>query len=507
MGEILTATASRVPDKAAIICDGKSVTYRELNSRVNQFVRGFSKSGINRTSRVAVLSHNSIELVITYFALARIGCIGIPLNFRLTVEELSSIIESANVTAFIVSEEFETTLETLKPHLTKINPLIQISTKYTTPLAHPYHDQPDFEPAIKVSPEDESFIIYTSGTTGRPRGVVLTHANHFWNALNYTAAYRMVENDVELALTPLFHSSTLGRLFTYVYNGVTVVTSCCFEPLKALSLIEQYRVTSITQTPTMYSALLSVDKGSTYSTKFVKRIVSGASPLFPSLKDTLARHFPHAGIYNLYGLTEASPGVSILTPDDPPEKGSSVGKPMKHVAVKVVNEGGRELSPGMDGEIVCKGPNVMKGYYNDPEATRKVLKNGWLHTGDTGITDRDGYLYLTGRKKELIVRGGENIYPVEVEAVLHQHPLIREAAVIGVPDEYWGETVAALVVLEPGASLTEEEIINHCSTKLAHYKRPRTISYVRSLPKNAAGKVIKKGLLRLLTESSDCDRK
>ena len=262
----------------------------------------------------------------------------------------------------------------------------------------------------------------------------------------------MKESDVELALTPMFHSSTLGRVVTYVFNGVTFVTSRRFDPEKALRFVSKHHVTSITQSPTMYAALLNVNNGDTYYCGSVRRIVSGAAPLFPAIRSRLAKRFPHAGIYDLYGLTEASPGVSILKPDDPPEKIASVGRPMKHVTVKIVDHEGNEVSPGENGEVVCRGPNLMKGYYNDLPATQEVLRDGWLYTGDMGKMDQDGFLYLTGRKKELIVRGGENIYPAEVEAVLHQHPGIKEAAVIGVPDEYWGETVKALVVPKSGSN-------------------------------------------------------
>ena len=367
------------------------------------------------------------------------------------------------------------------------------------------HNQPDHGPAVEVVPQDESFIIYTSGTTGRPRGVVLTHANHFCNTLNYTSAYRMEERDVELALTPMFHSSTLGRIVTYVFNGVTFITSHRFDPEKAMGLISN---TGYLHNPIPHHVCRSLKRkgGDSYPGSSVRRIVSGAAPLFPAIRSGLAKRFPHAGIYDLYGLTEASPGVSILKPDDPPEKITSVGKPMKHVTVKIVDHEGKQLPPGETGEIVCRGPNLMKGYYNDLPSTQEVLRDGWLYTGDTGKMDQDGYLYLTGRKKELIVRGGENIYPAEVEAVLHHHPDIKEAAVIGVSDEYWGETVKALVVPKPGATLSEEEIITFCTSQLAHYKRPQSITFINSLPKNAAGKVMKSHLGTLLTKLNNFDR-
>jgi fatty-acyl-CoA synthase len=493
IGEILRKTARTVPDKTAIICDDKTITYHELNSRVNRCAHAFLKKGIENKQRVAVLCFNSIELVEVFFALARLGCITVPLNYRLTGTELSFILEDANPAGLIVGKGFNFLVDELKPRLGKMDFIITIG-KEPQGGDQSHRNQSDHEPETDVKPEDESFIIYTSGTTGRPRGVVLTHANNFFNTLNYSDAYQMEKGDVELALTPMFHSSTLGRIVTYVFNGVTFITSHRFDPGKALKLISKHRVTSITQSPTMYAALLDISGGDTFSNDSVKRVVSGAAPLFPALRKRLTRMFPQAGIYDLYGLTEASPGVSILKPDDPPDKVLSVGKPMKHVTVKIVDDEDNEVSPGENGEIVCRGPTIMKGYYNDLPATQEVLRDGWLYTGDTGKMDRDGYLYLTGRKKELIVRGGENIYPAEVEAVLHQHPDIEEATVIGIPDEYWGETVKAVVVLKPGAQLTEEEVVAFCAPQLAPFKRPRSVAFIDSLPKNAAGKVMKRQL-------------
>jgi acyl-CoA synthetase (AMP-forming)/AMP-acid ligase II len=499
IGEILSKTARRLPDKTAIICDDKTITFHELDSGVNRCAHAFLKKGIKKKQKVAVLCSNSIELVEVFFALAKIGCVTIPLNYRLSGTELSFILEDANSAALIVGEEFNPLVDELKSRLNKIDFMITIGQELReSDQFSP--NQPDHEPEIDVKTEDESFIIYTSGTTGRPRGVVLTHANHFFNTLNYTNAYQMEEGDVELALSPMFHSSTLGRIVTYVFNGVTFITSHRFDPEKALKLINKHRVTSITQSPTMYAALLDVSVGDLCSTDSVKRIVSGAAPLFPAIRKRLTRMFPRAGIYDLYGLTEASPGVSILKPDDPPDKVLSVGKPMEHVSIKIVDDEGNEVPPGKSGDIVCNGPNIMKGYYNDLPATQEVLRDGWLYTGDMGKMDRDGYLYLTGRKKELIVRGGENIYPAEVEAVLHQHPDIQEAVVIGIPDEYWGETVKALVVLQPGVTLTEEEVVAFCTPQLAPFKRPTSVAFLSSLPKNAAGKVMK---IQLLIESTN----
>ncbi len=498
IGSILTKSAHEFPDKVAIICDGKQVTFRELNSRVNQLTHGFLCSGIGKNSRIAILMHNSVELVEIYFALTKAGIVGIPLNFRLTLPELYDIIENSDATTLIIGEEFESTLNQLRPRLSKVEHFITVGKEpqKVGEFYNLYHNQSNHEPDIKVKAEDESFIIYTSGTTGKPKGVILTHKNHIWNTINYTIAYQMEESDVELALTPMFHSSTLGRIFAYIFTGAIFITSKRFDPVQAMELITKYKVTSITQTPTMYAALLDLKDKDCYHKDTVKRIVTGAAPVSPEMKGEIAQMFPHAGIFDLYGLTESSPGVTILKPNDPPDKIASVGKPMMSVKIKVVGKNGRELPSGRIGEIVCRGPNVMKGYYNNSASTKEVLREGWLCTGDIGRVDQDGYLYLTGRKKELIVSGGENIYPADVEAVLHQHPLILEATVIGVPDAYWGESVKAIVVLKPGEIIDEQEVIEYCKSRLASYKKPKSVDFIDALPKNAAGKVMKDELLK-----------
>ena len=357
LGEILADTAGKFPDKTAIICDDRKVTYRELNSRVNQRAHGFLQTGVAGKRRVAVLLSNSIDLVEIYFALARLGCVTIPLNHRLTGRELSFILENADPAVLIMGEEFNSRAHELHARLKELDLLITIGkeAEEDESFDHLCGNQPEHAPPVEVDPQDESFIIYTSGTSGRPRGVVLTHANHFFNTLNYTSAYQMEESDVELALTPMFHSSTLGRIFTYVFNGVTFITSHRFDPEKALELVSTHRVTSITQSPTMYAALLNVRDGDIYPGGSVRRIVSGAAPLFPAIRSRLAKRFPHAGIYDLYGLTEASPGVSILKPDDPPEKITSVGRPMKHVTIKIVDGEGNAGSPGREWRSCVQG--------------------------------------------------------------------------------------------------------------------------------------------------------
>ena len=267
-----------------------------------------------------------------------------------------------------------------------------------------------------------------------------------------------------------------------------------FDPAECLAIIEQEQVTSITQAPTMYRMMLDVWSEGTWDTRSVKRAVTGAAPMSAETKGSLKKLFPAAGFFDLYGLTEASPGVAILPPADFYQKAESVGRPMLSVEVRAAGADDQTLLPGQVGEILCRGPNIMQGYYKAPQATARVLRNGWLHTGDAGWIDEDGFIYLVGRNKDIIISGGVNIYPGEVEAVLMKHPAVKEAAVIGVEDALWGEKVVAFVVLEKNASCAAQLLMDFCREQLAGFKCPRSVVFTPELPRNAAQKIMKQEL-------------
>ena len=322
IGEMLAGSAARVPERRALVCDDQELSYRELNTRVNQTVRGFLQQGITGGDRAALLLHNRIELAVLLMGLARAGIVGIPLNYRLHPGELSAVLHQSGATVLFVGEELEPLFTACDIHASSVRSVMQVKTSSAKGdgFWEICRGRPDSHLPAAAGPGRDSFIIYTSGTTGFPRGVVLTHGNHFWNAVNYSVAYGMTETDVELGLSPLFHSSTLGRMITCFFVGAAFVTSRQFHPQTAMELIARNRVTSISQSPTMYAALCHLTGADRYDTASVKRVVSGAAPLFPALRKELTRLFPGAGVYDLYGLTEAAPGVSILTPHDPPEK-------------------------------------------------------------------------------------------------------------------------------------------------------------------------------------------
>lgn len=490
----LENSAKKFPDKTALMCDGKEMTFSRLKERSEKLAAALRSLGLTKGSKAGLLLYNCAEYVEIVFALMKIGAVGVPLNVRLTRADIKQMAVHADMDVLF----FEKSLENKAPleHLPP-NSAVLIGTG-SSGNAVSYESLFEGGNAEEGADEavgeaDPSFIVYTAGTTSAPKGVVLTHGSQMANTENYSAAYAPVPEDIELAPTPLFHSSTLGRVFTYVSIGMTFILCRRFDPETALEIIEREKVTAVTQAPTLYQMMAAAGDKTRYDTKSVTRAVSGASALLPQVKKGLKTLFPNAAFYDLYGLTEASPGVSILGPEDFMGKPGCVGKPMKSVQIRIDGESGV-------GEILCRGPNVMKGYYKDPAATAAALAGGWLHTGDMGKIGEDGKLYIVGRKKEIIITGGENVYPAEVENVMLQYPAVADAAVIGVPDDRWGEKVVAAVVVKDKAAFREDDLGLFCRDRLAGFKCPRAVFRVKALPRNAAQKVLKNELVMLYQE-------
>ncbi len=489
--QFLHQSASRFPDKTAVACDDSRVTYSELLQGAEKTAARLAALGIARGTRVGLLSANSIALVEALFALMKLGAVGVPFNWRLTGQEIARLAEHAE-TGMIIAESG---LGDKVPHRAATGMGVLSFEELQRSAQKKKSSPADFEP--RITEQDISFILYTAGTTGTPKGVVLTHGNHIWNTLNYTAACSMTPQDRELAPTPLFHSSTLGRLFTYVFNGMTVYLCRSFSADGCLDCIERENITAITQAPTMFTMMIDAQGRRPRNTATVRRAVTGAAPMSPAEKQALSGLFPRAGFYDIYGLTEAAPGVTILQPGQFFTKASSIGKPMLTVQVEICDEDGKGCAAGSIGEIVCRGPNIMRGYYRNEPETARSLRNGALFTGDMGLMDKQGYLYLTGRKKDIIISGGTNIYPGEVEQVLLKHPAVYEAAALGVPDRLWGEMVTAAVVRRHGTAVSAKELTDFCRRSLAGFKCPRKIVFMEALPRNAAGKVVRQEILGL----------
>jgi len=497
----LTKAAAAHPEKTAVVCDGERISYGMLQRRAQKLAAALYQLGVRKSAPAGILLNNSIEYVEILFALMRLGAVGVPLNTRLTAAEIRATAEHAGMAVLFYGADLEDKA-----------PLAGSCLKTAVILGGRASDAVAYEslfeapsaalPDQHVAEQDHSFILYTAGTTGMPKGVVLTHGSQLCNTRNYVAGCHMAPDDIELAPTPLFHASTLGRVFTYVCRGMTFILLKKFDPEACFSLIQAEQVTSLTQAPTMYRMMLEAAGRRTWDTRTVRRAVTGASAITAAAKHDLKELFPKAGFFDVYGLTEASPGVSVLGPADFFRKIDTVGKPMLSVEVSITGDDGTGLPAGREGEICCRGPNIMKGYHKDPGATAAALTGGWLHTGDRGLLDDEGFLSIAGRNKELIISGGVNIYPGEIEAVLLQHPAVYDAAAFGVPDDTWGEKTVAAVVLRQGAACSQGELIGFCRERLAGFKCPRAVLFVSVLPRNAAQKVLKQEMQKKFAGSS-----
>jgi fatty-acyl-CoA synthase len=500
LGYSVVRNARKYPDKTAIICEEKRRTYRELNERSNRLARALSGLGLNKGDRVAILSFNSIEIMEAYVADLKIGAVTVPLNAWGLDKDIQYQADFTGCNILIFHQDFLPRVEKIRPLLSQVREWIFIGSPLP-PFAKPYEEvmarsSPEDFP-IEVEEKDEAFIMFTGGTTGVPKGAVLTHKSLLWNIISVTTENQSpTPDDVVYYPMPLFHTAAMSRFLAYMYAGGIFIVSREFDAEKCLRIIEREKVTAMTGNPTIWGKLLREMEKENYDTRSMRMYLSSQGFLHPTMQGAIeTRLFPQAKTFVSYALTEASPGVTILKPWDRPKETGSVGKPYICTEVRIVDDQDRDLSVGEVGEIIIKGPTVMKEYYKNPEETAQTLRGGWLHTGDLGKYDEEGFLYFVDRKKDMIKTGGLNVYSKEVEEVLSRHPQIAEAVVIGVPDEKWGETVKAVVVVRAGQSLSEAEVIDHCKKYLASYKKPTSVSFVDALPKSQfGGKVLKREL-------------
>ena len=500
VGSLLTMQASKFPDRTALVFENQRFTYREFNQRSNQVAQAFLRFGLQKGDRVATLLFNSPELVEVFMGAAKIGGVFTPINFRLAAEEVIYLVNHSDARIFVFGEEFFSLAGNIITQLPKVEKFISVgkapfsqALEYETLL----RESKGEEPNIPVGEEDECQMLYTSGTTGKPKGAVLTHGNVLWNLVNTLLAREDKEGEIAFITGPLYHAAALNNhfLIRLALAGASVLVKH-FEPQRFMEMIGREKVNVISGAPAMFHLLLSLPHVEKYDTRSITRCTVGSSTLPDETKKRLMKLFPNAkGIYDVYGATEASPTLTVLKAADSFRKTACVGPAPPFLEVRIVDPEDREVPRGETGEIVCQGPNVMKEYYKDPQGTAEALKGGWLHTGDIGRMDEEGFLYIVDRKKDMIISGGENIYPREIEEILYQHPAVLEAAVVGRPDPILGEIPIAFVSLRPGSVATAEELLSHCRESLAPYKIPNEITVMAELPKNSVGKLVK-GVLR-----------
>ena len=507
IGDYLGRREIYSPDKLAIVDYSKQpewrLTYRQWNERVNRLATWLRNvAGVNKGDRVAILARDGIEHLDCFYACAKLGAIHTALNWRLHWRENLGLIEQTQPRVLIYSGEF-------KPQVAEI----ENATRNTQYAIHHYlHIEGDgipgsqhFETTLQSSPatrvtcesleaEDIACLLFTGGTTGLPKGAMISHRMICWNVLN-TVIHDLHHDDIYLNIYPLFHA---GGLFAYLSSqvvfGNTTILVRQFDPVLVLDLIEREHVTVFAGVPTMYQMMLQAPNYKTANLSSLRFCTCGGAPLPVPV---IQQYMRDKGIRfkQGFGMTEFGPGLFALAPEDAERKAGSIGRPNFFVDVRVVDENNQPLGPNQVGELVLKGPSRCSGYWNNPEATRAMLDDeGWFHTGDMVRYDEEWYFYVVDRKKDMFISGGENVYPVEIEAVLYKHPAVHMCAVIGVPDEKWGEVGKACVVLKPGMTATEEELIAFMQQHLARYKVPKSVVFLDSLPMSGMGKILKREL-------------
>ncbi len=459
--------------------DGRWYRFWELEERALKAAAFLKHLGFKKGDRFSILSRNRLLYIDLFFACAKIGAIFTPINWRLAPPEVEYIVSDAEPSLIVFEEEFKGLIKGVKAKCLEVK---EFRDRYL--------DIPPLEREEIVSPKDPQVIFYTSGTTGRPKGAVLPHRMIIWNSFNTILSWGLTSYDIAPVLTPLFHSGGFNVLLVpLIHVGGRVILTRVFDPKETLDMTERERVTILFMVPTMFRMLTEVEDFDKRDLSSVRFCISGGAPCPLDLMEVFRRK--GVSFRQGFGMTEV--GVNCFTMDDEEavKKAGSVGKPIMHTRAKVVDEEGRELPHGEIGELIISGPHLMLGYWKKERETRETIKDGWIYTGDLAKMDQDGFFYIVGRKKDMIISGGENVYLAEVEMVIAQHPKVKDVAVIGVPHEKWGEVGRAVVVLKEGETATEEEILKFCEGKLAKYKIPKSVVFASEIPRNPYGKILR----------------
>jgi len=505
IGNLLVRNAFDNADKEAVIFEDKRFTYKEFNNRVNQFANALLGMGYKKGDIIANWLGNCNEFMEVYYAIAKIGAIMFPVNPMLAPKDILYLLQWSDSQLLIFGEAFKDQVKTLRSELPGISKYIYVGEKKLTPPDALNYESlleknGDKEPSIEVLEDDNLIFLSTGGTTGLPKLVVLSHKAAIWIAVDMLIDVGYRGDDITLNSMPLFHGACLGIWFNpHMYLGATQVIMKGFNPEEYLKLIDREKVTSLFfMPPVLHSRLIQVPGYEKYDVNSI-RILYTAGAAFPQkIRDQIQSHMKNARIHYIYGLSEMGPNGSVLKPKDAGSRLGSCGRLVASVEWKIVDDQDNELPRGQVGELLLRGPSMMKEYYKRPEETKAGLKNGWVHTGDLLKADREGWLYFVDRKKDMIKSGGENVYAKTVEDCLYTHPDIADVAVIGVPDEQWGEAVKAIVVLRKGAeTVKEKDIIDFCKKNLARFAVPKSIDFVSDLPRNPSGKVLKPELRKI----------
>ena len=497
--EFLSHNATLYPDQVALAYEDQTLTFAQLEERANRLANALAQRGVGRGDNVALLMYNRLEVVESWFGCQKLGACPVPINFRLAQPEVDYILDNANAVGIIADADLGDRaaaaagrLDGVRFHL-GVGELPEGAESYEEALSGASADLPD----TVVDDEDLAFLMYTSGTTGRPKGAMLSHQNLWQHTLNWIHELQVTRDDAFLTGLPLFHIGGVNAVLPFLYLGGKAIClpSGGFDAGHSIDMLIRHEASMCYFVPTQWLEICNHEKLEGYDRSRLRSALWGASQAPPSTLELLTDTFPNSEIVNAFGQTEMSSVTCMLMGrEDSVNKMGSVGKPVINVRVRIVDADMNDVPEGEVGEIVYRGPSVMQGYYRNDEATAEAFAGGWFHSGDLVSRDPDGFIYVVDRKKDMIISGGENIYPAEVEAVLTKHDGVAEAAVIGVPHPRWVETPLAVVVASEGARPGEQELIDLCRKELAGYKKPSGVEFTEELPRNAAGKVLKRNL-------------
>lgn len=499
-GSILRNRAFLSPDLEA--CAGKDyrLTYREINARANRFASFLGQKGLSEGDRIALLCKNNEHVITAMFGASKTGVITVLLNWRLQAPELRYILSDCNASLLVYDSAFEATVDSLRKEVPAKTFVCVGGSGSEMNFESSIKDLSPEEPAVKGGGEDPALLMYTSGTTGKPRGATLSHNNVFWASTGLTHTLDWPYLSRFLSVAPLFHIGGMAPIFANIHAGCTTVFMPDFDPSATWQIISEEKISFLMTVPLMLQYMKMVPNIEKMDLSSLKYIICGGSPV----PQSLIASFKEIGIkiQHVYGATEYSGAISFWTHDMGFEKSNSMGKPVFHGGVKIFQPGtDMELPPGEVGEICLFGPQVFKGYWNNENATREILTNGFYRSGDLGKKDEDGFLYVVDRLKDMIISGGENIYPAEIEAVIGSHPAVVDVAVTGKPDSKWGEVPVAFVVKKQDTDLDGQDIIDLCKKNLAAYKCVKEVVFTDAIPKNSVGKVLKSILRDRITAS------
>ena len=499
LGQNLKVNAKKFPKTVALQDRSRSFTYPQTNDRVNRLANSLLSLGLAKGDRVAVLMENSIEIIEIYLATAKSGLVIVPINFRLVGPEISYIVNNSDAKVFIVHDEFAPEIDRVKSELTNIDGAnyfivgesLEGYRKYEELISNGSAAEPD----IEVAPQDTWILIYTSGTTGKPKGVIRSHESHVAFYLINAVDFGFNEHDFCMNVMPLCHINSTFFTFIFLYIGASVYIhpAQSFKPEEILEIVETKKITFISLIPTHYNLILNAPEDALKrDVSSIRKLLCSSAPVRKSMKECIMGYFKGVELYEGYGSTEAGI-VTVLKPEYQMKKLGSIGfETLGTEFVKILDENGREVPDGEVGELYSKGPMLFDEYYKLPDKTADSFVNGWFSAGDMARKDKDGFFEIVDRKDNLIITGGENVYPSEVEEVVGSHPDVFDTAVIGLPDDKWGERVAAIVIKKPETELDAEILRAYCKDKIAGYKRPKDIIFIESdaMPRTATGKIL-----------------